>query len=53
MKTINALNKIFSLLMTKKMSVFDFFVQLDTNISTKISKLELKTGLFSLGLKIS
>ncbi len=39
--------------MSNKISIFDLFVKLDTNISTKISFLELKTGLSSLGMKVS
>ena len=53
MKTINAITRVYSLLMSNKISIFDLFVKLDTNISTRISFLELKTGLASLGMKVS
>ena len=42
----------YSLIHTNKMSIFDLFVKLDTNISTRLSQLELKTGLKSLGMEI-
>jgi len=53
MITINAFTKIFSVLMTKKISLFELFVKLDNNLSTKIDKLELQTGLQSLGIIMS
>jgi len=39
--------------MTKKISIFELFVKLDNNLSTKIDKLELQTGLKSLGISMS
>lgn len=39
------MNKLHSLLETKRVSLFDFFVLLDTNHSGTVSMLELKTGI--------
>jgi Ca2+-binding EF-hand superfamily protein len=40
-------------LSTKKMSPFEFFSTLDVNNSARISKLEFKTGMQSLGISMS
>lgn len=44
------LRKLHSLLQTKGLSVFDFFMRLDVNGSRSINKTEMKTGMQSLGI---
>jgi Ca2+-binding EF-hand superfamily protein len=38
---------------TKKMSPFEFFSTLDVNNSCRISKIEFKTGMQSLGIQMT
>jgi len=46
------LQKVSALLSVKKLSPFEFFCNLDVNLSGKISKIEFKTGLQSFGVSI-
>lgn len=39
------LGKIYALLQSKDISFFEFFCMLDVNKSSKLSKVELKTGI--------
>lgn len=50
---MNVILRVYSLLTTNKMSLFDFFVRLDTNQSTKLSELEIRTGLAAMGMEIN
>ena len=45
--------KLFALLQLKKLSVFEFFCVMDVNRSSKLSKLELKTGIQQLGFPLN
>lgn len=44
------IQKLYSILKSKDIAVFDLIVKLDRNLNSKLSKVELKTGLQSLGL---
>jgi Ca2+-binding EF-hand superfamily protein len=52
-KSLAVVSKVHSLLKTLKISIFDLFVRLDTNQSAGVEKVELKTGLHSLGMVLS
>ena len=43
-ETISGLSRLFGSLKTSGMSLFDFFLKLDSNFTFGISKIELKTG---------
>jgi hypothetical protein len=45
--------KLMSILKTKDITLFEFFVMLDVNMSGRASKLEMKTGIQHLGLMMS
>ena len=47
------LRKLHSLLSTKGLSLFDFFMRLDVNCSSTVNKTELKTGMQALGIHIT
>lgn len=47
------LRKLHSMLCTKGLSLFDFFMRLDVNKSSSINKVELKTGMQQLGIPIT
>ena len=47
------LRKLHSLLTTKGLSLFDFFMRLDVNLSSKVNKTEMKTGMQALGIIIT
>lgn len=47
------MNKVFSVLQTGNMSLFDFYVNLDTNQSGNVNEMELKTGIQSMGLTLT
>jgi hypothetical protein len=47
------LKKLDECLKSKKMSPFDFFTTLDVNSNGSITKIELKTGMQSLGIEMS
>lgn len=47
------MRKLHSLLKTKSLSLFDFFMRLDVNCSSTINKTELKTGMQALGIVIT
>ena len=47
------LRKLHSLLHTKGLSLFDFFMRLDVNNSCTLSKTEMKTGMQALGINIT
>jgi hypothetical protein len=53
MSKVHIMNKVYSVLRTTNMSLFDFFVQLDTNTSGAISEVEMKTGIHKMGLILS
>jgi len=46
------LNRLYQLLQTRKLSIFELFLVLDVNKSATLSKIELKTGIQNLGLPI-
>lgn len=46
------LGKIYALMQTKGISFFDFFCMLDVNRSSKLSKVELKTGIQTMGIPL-
>ena len=43
-KNHEILQKVNALITTRKLSTFEFFINLDVNFSGKISKIEFKTG---------
>jgi Ca2+-binding EF-hand superfamily protein len=47
------MNKLHSLLETKRVSLFDFFVLLDTNHSGTVSALEMKTGIQNMNMQLN
>ena len=47
------MSKVYSVLRAANMSLFDFFVQLDSSANGKVSELELKTGIHEMGLTLS
>ena len=53
MSKVHIMNKVYSVLRATNMSLFDFFVQLDTTNNCKFSEVELKTGIHKLGLTLS
>jgi Ca2+-binding EF-hand superfamily protein len=50
---IQVISKLNSLLHSVNISIFDFFVKMDTNKSGKVSKVELMTGLANFGLVLT
>jgi len=46
------LGKIYALLQSKNLSFFEFYCMLDVNKSARLSKVELKTGIQTLGIPI-
>jgi hypothetical protein len=50
---IQSINKLHSMLNVLGISIFDFFVRLDTNKSGKVTKLEFKTGIQALNMTIT
>jgi hypothetical protein len=53
MSKVHIMNKVYSVLKTTNMSLFDFFVQLDSTNNGKVSEVEMKTGIHKMGLIIS
>ena len=47
------LRKLHSMLRTKGLSLFDFFMRLDVNRSATLSRTEMKTGMQALGINIT
>lgn len=47
------IKKLDECLKSKKMSPFDFFTTLDVNNNGSVTKIELKTGMQSLGIQMS
>ena len=47
------LRKLHSLLTTKGLTLFDFFMRLDVNESSSVNKTEMKTGMQALGINIT
>jgi len=47
------MQKINALIGAKKISAFEFFINLDVNLSGKISKIEFKTGVQAFGISIN
>ncbi len=52
-KNNELVHKVAAILQAKKMSPFEFYCTLDVNNSGRISKIELKTGMQSLGIHIN
>ena len=52
-ETISGLSRLFGLLKTSGISLFDFFLKLDSNFTFGISKIELKTGVQAMGMPLS
>ena len=50
---INTIKKLDSVLRAAKISLFDFFTKLDTSKSGKLTRLELRTGIQSMGLSFT
>lgn len=50
---VQTINKLHSVLVSQKISMFDFFNKLDSNRSGRISKLELMTGIQTMNLTLS
>ena len=53
MSKVHIMSKVYSVLRATNMSLFDFFVQLDTTNNGKVSEIELKTGVHKMGLTLS
>ena len=52
-KNFEIMQKVNALISAKRMSPFEFFINLDVNNSGKISKIEFKTGLQAFGINIT
>jgi len=52
-KTVSQMSRLFGLLQTSGLSLFDFFLKLDSNLTFGISKIELKTGVQAMGMPLS
>ena len=50
---INTIKKLDSVLRAAKISLFDFFTKLDSSKSGKLTRLELRTGIQSMGLSFT